>query len=303
MHFEFIRGGQTPQPKSANLSAPARDRLVPVRDLANLFGCTEPEIVKWADCMSLVQENLDWRGSELSCLTLQDAFRLHLAMRAMAEDPIQAADLRTLELRRTLERKEQDLEQTRTELRALGTSIEQRNNELQTLMTGVGQLEQAVAERAGVHRELEGVKKLYVESQAQQSELVFKWSGAQEALREQQEGQSAAREKLQELEQHLAGVQAAKQQGEQEAMHAQNQAKESEARLIQELSSAEERIKHAETVARDAQPDPNEVEHQRLTRVRTSERLRSLRRTCLTANEVEQNLERYCNRLEKKLRG
>ncbi len=303
MHFEFIRGDRTPQPVSAKLSASARNGLVPVHDLAKLFGCADSDITRWAESMSIAQEDLDWRGSQLACLTLQDAFRMHLAMRAMAEDPIQVADLRMLELRRTLEGKEQALEQTRTELAASEATVAQRDSELETLMNGVAQLEKTVAEKATICRELEGMQKLYVESQAQQSQLALQWGAAQESLREVRSGQEAAKQRSQESEELLARTQVAKQQAEQDALRAQGQANDTEARLTQELNRVEERLQKAEAAVEDAQPDPSEVEYRKFARVRTSKRLRALRRTCFTAMAVEQNLERYCNRLEKKLRG
>ncbi|MCP5020282.1 MAG: hypothetical protein GY930_00765 [bacterium] len=257
--------------------------------------------------MSIAQEEMDWRGAQLACLTLQDAFRMHLAMRAMVEDPIQAADLRMLELRRTLAGKEQALEQaleqTRKELAASNTIVAQRNSELKTLKNGVAQLEETVAQSASVHRELERMQKLHVESQAQQGQLALKWGGANELLRELRSGQEAAKQRLQELEELLAKTQVAKQQVEQDALRAQGQARDTEARLTQELNRVEECLRKAEAAVEDAQPDPREVEYRKLARVRTSKRLHTLRRTCITATEVERNLERYCNRLEEKLRG
>ncbi len=302
MQFEFIRGNQGSPRKTANLSSSPRDRLVPMRDLASLFGCSEPEIARWAECMSIPQESLDWRGSQLACLSLQDAFRLHLAMRAIAEDSTEGTDARSRELHQSLNLKDQALQQARSELSALESRVEQRDSEFETLMEGVGELEKTVAERAGVRRELAELQKLYVESQAKQSELVVKWSEEKKARGELQAAQAEAQERLQELEQHLASAEAAKRQAEQSALEIKAQAQESEARLTQNLAIAEERMAKAQTAARDAQPDPSVVAHGKNARLLTSNRLHRLRASCKTATVVELSLQRYCNRLEAKLR-
>ncbi|MCA9003213.1 MAG: hypothetical protein KDB61_14920, partial [Planctomycetes bacterium] len=129
MHFEYIRGGSRPPRKTGNLSSPPRERLVPLRDLASLFGCTEADLLRWAQFASLVPEPLAWRGAEIPCLTLPDAFRLHLSMRSVAEAPVEVA-----EIQRALEQRTRQLAESRAQIQCLESKIEKRDGEFQTLM-------------------------------------------------------------------------------------------------------------------------------------------------------------------------
>ena len=298
MHFEFIRGGQVPPRKTANLSSPARDRLVPLRDLASLFGCTEEEIAKWALCLTMSLEPLDWRGSQVLCLTLENAFQLHLAIRAMAEGPSEIVDLRTRELRMTLKAKEGELVESHGRALELEQRVAHRDQELQALMRSVAELEQTVAKRADALQELVGVQKLYVDSQAQQSELVLKLSNARRDTRLSKSDQDETRESVQQLQHEVAQKQAvmhgAKQRINQLEVLSEQQARD--------LAAAEKRAAAANISAIQAQSETKDVARLRSSRQRSARKLNSLRRRFTACRMSEENLERYSDRLEQRLR-
>ena len=303
MHFEFIRGGQTPSRKTANLSTPVRERLVPLRDLASLFGCTEAELARWAECLSMVPESLQWRGSELPSLSLPNAFQLHLAMRSMAEDSSESSDLRTRELRGALEERELELAQARGELLRLEARVEQGDLELKALMEGVGELERTVAKRIGIHKDLANVQKLYVEAQAQKSELVLKLSQSQQAHRELSGALQQTHARFEEIQARLEAARSTVREAEASIVRIERNASLAAEQHGEQLAAAKQRVADAEAAALAAQPDPKTLEHQLKARERTARKLSALRATCETAAAVERNLERYCNRLEKQLRG
>ena len=303
MHFEFIRGGQTPSRKTANLSTPVRERLVPIRDLASLFGCTEADLGRWAQCLSLEPEALQWRGSELPSLSLADAFKLHLAMRSMAEDSNGSTDLRTRELRASLEERDIELAQARGELQRLESRVEQGDMELKSLMEGVGELERTVAKRVDLHKDLANVQKLYVEAQTQKSELVLKLSQSQQAHRKLSSALQQTHVRFEEIQARLESARATVREAEAAMERIERNAALGAEQHAQQLAEAKQSLVQAEAAALAAQPDPKDIERRLLARERTAHKLRALRATCETAAAVERNLERYCNRLEKQLRG
>lgn len=303
MHFEFIRGGQVPPRKTANLSSPARDRLVPLRDLANLFGCTEREITQWAKCSSMDLESLEWRGSNLNCLTLHDAFRLHLGMRSMAEGPTESMDLRSNELRMALREKDRELKRVRGRAKSLEQRVELRDGQLGELMEGVGDLERTVAGRAGVRRELASVQKLFVQAQVEQSSLIIKLSQAEQSAKRAQRILGETQALFHASQDQLAQAKAA-----QEATNARLQAMERQAQRMKGIEAerqkaADARAAQARAALLQIQPKLDWLEDRRLARLRTSQRMWALKRTCATSMAVERNLERYSNRLEQRLRN
>jgi hypothetical protein len=400
MHFEFIRGGSNPSRKTGNLSSPPMDRLVPLRDLAKVFGCTEGDLERWAEGSAMVAEPLLWRGVEIRCLTLPDAFRLHWSMRATAEEPTES-----VELRRALQDRSLALAQAQGEVHRLQARIQQRDEELKALMEGVGGLERAVAERANVHRDLAEVQALYVQSQAQQSELTLRLSRSEQAQQELQDSLLAAQTLLEKADQGVAQAagelasqraltdelhgrmeqaaaeherersevasqhaqqlaearaQFAQQQSEAMARHeqalaetaAQHEQDLNEASAVHRSELVQVTAAHALVLARAEETHAEELEkvaiahgrqmgelraahekelqnnaasnasqldealerarkaeqaalaeQHRNARHRSATKLRKLRNTHAAALAVERNLERYCNRLERKLRG
>ncbi len=301
MHFEFIRGGQTPSRKTANLSTPARERLVPMRDLASLFGCTEEELARWAECLAMVPEALQWRGVDLPSLRLSNAFKLHLAMRSMADDSAEQADLRTLELQRALKVRDRELGQSRAELLRLESRVDQRDAELKALMADVGGLERNVAQRADIHRDLANVQKLYVEAQAQKSELLLKLTQSQQTHRDLNAALKQTQARFDDMRVRLESARETVREAEAAIERIEQNADQATQVQAEQLALAKQRAQDAEAAMLALQPEPEELKHRALGRRKTAGKLRALRATCATATAVERNLERYCNRLEERL--
>ncbi|MFT4647439.1 MAG: hypothetical protein ACI9X4_000651 [Glaciecola sp.] len=300
MHFELIRGGATPSLKTTNLSSPPRERLVPLRDLADLFGCSEPEIAIRAESLLLIPVPLIWRGMELFGLTLLDAFRLHLSMRTASEDSTDAADLRRIELSQALSRRERELAKTREEIQDFETREELREKEMKALMEGLGDLERTVIDRAGVYQDLAGMQKLYVESRAAQSALVLKLSQSQQDHREQADALFQAQARFDELQAQVESAEGALLDAKRVTQRLESAAAQSIASQAAELAAVQKHARVA-AVALEAQADPKRIEVLSAARMRTAHKLRRMRRVYRMTFAVERNLVRYCNRLEEKL--
>ncbi|MDF1836616.1 MAG: hypothetical protein P1V35_01995 [Planctomycetota bacterium] len=251
----------------------------------------------------MIPENLEWRGSKVPCLALPDAFKLHLAMGFKAEGTAGKEDLDSQELRHRLERRDLELAQARGELKRMQSRVEQRDLELKTLMESVGELERAVVQQANVHRDLANVQTLYVEAQAQKSELVLKLSQSKQAHRELRQALQQTHDKFEAMQARLESARATVRTAEASLERIEGNATQATEQLTRELSAAHLRAAQAEAAALAAQTDPEELKRRSQARQRTARRLRLSRATCRTASAVERNLERYCNRLERQLRG
>jgi hypothetical protein len=300
MHFELIRGGATPSLKTTNLSSPPRDRLVPLRDLADLFGCSEPEIAIRAESLLLMPVPLIWRGKELSALTLPDAFELHLSMYTAPEGSTDAAELRRSDLSQALSQRERELARTREKLQDFENRGELRDKEVQALMDGLGDLERTVIDRAGVHQDLAGMQKLYVQSRAAQSALVLKLSQSQRDHREQADALFQAQARFDELQAQVESAQCALREAESVTKRLESTAAQSIVSQAAELATVQKHARAA-ALALEAQGDPKRIEELSAARMRTAHKLRRMRRVYKMTFAVERNLGRYCNRLEEKL--
>lgn len=185
--------------KTGDLATPPRDRLMPVRDLAGLTGRTESEIERLAGHMGLPFEALRWRGVFLPCLTLPDAFALHLALRTPVGESSESAELE--ELRQAL-RAERDRTQSEERRRLeLEERLAAREQQMGQWADRLNDLELIVAERERIDRELEALRAQWQEAQVRQRDLVQRLQFSEEhrlllekahAVRQADEAEAAA---------------------------------------------------------------------------------------------------------------
>lgn len=155
--------------KTGDLATPPRDRLMPLRDLAGLTGRTESEIERLAGHMGLTLEALPWRGVFLTCLTLPDAFALHLALRTPVGESSESVELE--ELRQALR---VEVERTQAEERRrieLEERLALREQQMGHWADRLNDLELIVSERERIDRELEALRAQLQEGQVRQRDL------------------------------------------------------------------------------------------------------------------------------------
>ena len=141
------------RPKTGDLATPPRDRLVPVRDMASLMGCTEAEIERMVEHLGLGFEPLPWRGVFLTCLTLSDALVLHLAMRAPVGDH---EDPHAERWQAKLEAERERTQAAQREWKALQEQVEARESRMGQWADRLNDLELIVAERGRIDRGIGG---------------------------------------------------------------------------------------------------------------------------------------------------
>ena len=197
------------RPKTGDLSTPPRDRLIPVRDVASLLGCTESEIERMAEHMGLTFEPLPWRGVYLTCLPFSDALALHLAMRAPVDS---GGAFESAEAEAALQAERERADVAERELGALRRQEQARERLLTQAADRLNDLELIVAERGRIDRELEAIRAQLLESQARARDLANRLQIAEESrllLEEQQASRVADEaEAREQAEQALAAQEA-----------------------------------------------------------------------------------------------